>query len=878
MDFRWRSLLPLLALILGGARLFAAGTREQTAYDAAVAEFRDEAWSRAETGFAQFADKYRDSTNVPMALLLEAQAEFEQGKLTNAITLLSDPGHLAKAGRLADQYLYWIGELQFTNADLANAAETFLALARNHPDSSLRLRAIVSAAAAYAQLRDWRRHDAVLEDPNGIFQRAAQSDPGNELVRDGQLSLENSKLQQGNPAVATAVYEWLTNHWPTLNQPQQCQAVSLFCQAKTEQGDFAAALAAATNLVQIAGSPANRHWLAVAWDLQGAALEKMDLIPKAIEAWQNNLTNAPAAQEREAILKIAELQIVQGQLTNAGEMLTNFLAQFPKDLSADIALLTAGELHLRESAAQPGATNQLSAARDCFSALTNSPLAGKAWLDRGWCDSLTGDTAGSLADFTAAAQSLPPSEDQAMARFKMGDAQFALTNYAGALENYRAVLDDFTNLPAVAATFGGRALYQSLRACLALNDLPGAGNALAQILRQYPTNDLAAGGMLDYGGKLAAEANGPAARAEFQQFLAQFPDSRLRPEVELSIAHSYEVERNWPAAIAGYQGWLDRFPTNSLRPQVIYALALADYKAGNETNAFNLFTNFVALFPANDLAPQAQMWVAGYFFGLGGTNYLAAEKNYELVYQNPNFPTNNLAEVAQMMAGRAARARQDYNGAIRGYFIPLEADPNCPTDIWVQVVFDHGESLMLMESPETNNPLANFQRAVNVFSQICQLYPTNEAGALAWIEIGRCDLQLTNYDAATNAFAQVLNTNMQATVSSRCEAQVFIGETLENKADLAAGDARNALLNLALHQYQDVFYTHVGENLPPGETADPFWVKESGLAAARLEESLQNWRQALLLYQDLTNYPSLQPDLRDKIETIKREHPEAEKN
>ena len=40
-----------------------------------------------------------------------------------------------------------------------------------------------------------------------------------------------------------------------------------------------------------------------------------------------------------------------------------------------------------------------------------------------------------------------PSEDLAVARFKTGDAMFALTNYAGALENYRAVLDDFTDFP-----------------------------------------------------------------------------------------------------------------------------------------------------------------------------------------------------------------------------------------------------------------------------------------------------------------------------------------------------------------------------------------------------------------------------------------------
>ena len=84
----------------------------------------------------------------------------------------------------------------FKTRILPNAAETFVSLAQNFPESPLRLRAVVEAAAAYAQLADWRQHDALLEDTNGVFQRAAQLDPGNELVADGQLSLENSKFRQ----------------------------------------------------------------------------------------------------------------------------------------------------------------------------------------------------------------------------------------------------------------------------------------------------------------------------------------------------------------------------------------------------------------------------------------------------------------------------------------------------------------------------------------------------------------------------------------------------------------------------------------------------------------------------------------------------------
>ena len=802
-----------------------------------------------------------------MALLLEAQAQFKQGKFTSAIALLTDASHLAKAGALADQYAYWTGEAQFQNGDFADAAETWIGLAQKFPKSPSRLRAVVEAAAAFGQMTNWSKVDDLLGDTNGVFQRAARLEPGNELVLDGELSLENSKYQQRDFRGVTVVYEWLTNQWQTLNQIQQCQGAYLFYQANLELGDFATALAAATSLVQIAGSPPNQEWLATAWASQGEALEQLSRTDEAIAAYRENLTNAPVKQKRYAILKIAELEFVHGDLTNAEEALTNFLARFPEAVSADIALLTLGELQLKDYAAQPSATNGLAAARDSFdqfiSEFTNSPLLGKAYLDRGWCRWLAGDLTNSLADFISAAQSpgLPP-EDLAGARFKMGDAMFALTNYAGALENYRAVLDDFTNLPAVAGVLGDRALYQSLRANLQLTNYDGASNALAQILKRFPSSDLAPDSTLLYGEGLAA-ANGARARAVFQQFLVQFPGSPLRAEVEFAIARTYELEKIWPAAITGYQGWLKDFPTNDLRPPAVYALALANAQAGNETNAFGLFTNFVAQFPTNDLTPQAQWWIADYFFGLGEANYADAEKNYKLLYQN--FPTNELAYPAQMMAGRAAMGRQDDKDAIR-YFSALEGDTNCPMDLRVQAAFAHGDALMEMDSPDTNKPLANFSVAItNEFAPIIQLNPTNEAAARAWGKIGECCLQLANYDAATNACAQVLNTNVQADVSLRSEAQIIIGTALEKKAALATGDAQIALLKLAKENYLDVFDSQIGYKLRGAETADPYWVQKAGLAAARLEE----WPQALNIYRDLTNaWPSLQASLGNKIDRL----------
>ena len=882
MAFRWQWLLILLALSTGGERSFAATTREDRAYAAAVTAFQDGMWSRAETEFAQFVQKYPDSGRRSEAVLMQAEAEFKQGKLPQAIALLT--ARQAEAGNLADQYVYWIGEAQFQNGDFSAAAETFVSLTRDFPESSLRLRVVVEAASSLAQTNEWPQVVSLLEETNSVFQRAAQMDSGNELVSRGQLLLARAKFAQNDFTGAAAVLGSLNS--PTLKPELDWQRAYLLHQVKLAAGDTNAALAATTNLVQIARLEKNDVLRAESLALRARVLEQLGQKAGAVAAYQEILAlNPPVERQRQAILKMAELAIALDRFSDAEDSLQKFRAQFPASAAADVALLTLGELHLKDYTAQMATTNHLAEATNhlreaqarfdqFLGAFKNSPLAGKAYLDRGWCNWLAaknsesvGDIkaaaqkyAESLDDFSAAAQSadLPPSEDLAVARFKMGDAMFALTNYAGALENYRAVLDDFTNFPAVARALGDRALYQMLRANLELKDLAGASSAMARILKLYPASDLADSGLLLVGEGLADARPPAAARALFQKFVETSPNSPLRPQVELAVARTYEREQDWPSAIGQYENWRNDFPTDALRPQADYALAQANFQAGNETNAFGLFTNFVAQFPTHDLAPLAQYWVADHYFRLGGTNYVDAERNYKMLYQNTNWQGSPLVYQARLMAGRAAMGLPSYNDAI-DHFISLTSDTNCPPDLNAQALFAYGSALMLSDSRDTNNPLANFQLATNMFNQICQLYPTNEPGALAWNEIGDCDLQLGAFDAATNAYAQVFNSPF-ANISARSRAQIGFGIALEKKAVLVSGASQNELLDQALDNYLDVFW---GDNLRDGEQWDLFWVKKAGLQAAPLVGRLNDPDAERAFYGSLKG---VLPQLTDLIE------------
>lgn len=833
MTFFRRWLFILSALILGVGPLFAAGmTREQRAYAAAVASFRDGLWSHAETNFFQFLKKYPDSTNAPSAVLLLAQAEFRQGEFAHAGALLDQ--YNPEAGSLADQYAYWKAESLFASGNFSTSAKTFASVSHDFPQSSLRLAAQVEGASAYARILDWKQVENLLEDSNGVFLLTERLAPANELVSRGRLLLAQAKSARNDFPGALSILNLMPSQ--PLPPPLDWQRARLYCQVKMALGDNQGALVAATNLLQIAQSEDNDAHISESVAVQAGLLEKLNHLEEALAVYRLNLTNsAPPDSQLQAVLKVAELAVALKQYPVAEQSLDQFLTQFPDSPAAAVALFTVGELRLNLAQAQdtdqPAELEQARASFGHFlTTYTNSPLMGKAFLDRGWCGWLSSNYSGSLADFQDAARRLPPSEDLAVARFKEGDDFFALNDFSAARTNYQSVLNDFSAFPAVEKDLGGRALYQIIRASLALQDNATANNALNRLLKRRVLDEFAESSALLLG---ESTVDPRQARAVFQRLKARFPSSAWYPQIDLAVARTYEQEQDWPAAVTNYEAWVKTFPTNSLLPEAEFALALASFQAGNETNALNQFTRFVTQFPTNDLAPQAQWWVADYFFRRGGansTNYLNAEYDYKDIFQNTNWQDSPLVYPAQLMAGRAAMSRQGYTDAIR-YFTTAISDSNCPPDLADQARFAYGSVLMQMPSTDTNNPLANYAQATNVFNQI-----TGGLRPRALGEIGDCAFQMGDYVSATNAYEQVFGAASPAGISLRSQAQVGFGLVLEKIAAQSAGPDQTNLLAQARDNYLDVFY---GNNLRKDETVqDAFWTKKAGLLALPLIQAL----------------------------------------
>jgi TolA-binding protein len=864
----WRAVLTLVLLLLPGGRASAASVAETRAFDAAVKDFQlgGLSWERAEVEFAEFVKKYPASEHYADAVLLQAQARFKQKQYDGVVELLQT--EQSKAGKLADQFTYWIAEALFRAAKYQPAVDAYARLIKEYAASNLRPEAILGEAEARSKQGDWSGVTNQLRQPDGPFQQLAKSNPTNEMVVRCYLLLNEGELMQKNYPGAEETLGLLAQR--KLGPELEWRRQYLLCRTKLESGHPEDALEISTNLVT-AGNVESR---ARGADFRAGIFEQLNRLPEAVATYETNLAgDLPGELQRQAMLKVVDLNLKQNKTELAAQKLEEYLIKHPNERASDLAILTLGELRLQEHFKQLNrdlkaneATNLLEQAQARFEALittfTNSAFLGKAQLDLGWCLWTEGKLSESQAAFSNAVQRLPVSEDQAVARFKLADIQFQQMNFADAVTNYEFVATHYDAFVSVMEILREQALYQIVRSGMAQTNLMVANNAMARILELYPNGLLADRSMLLVGQGLNREERPARAREVFSEFVSKFPGSPLLPEVQLAIARTYENEGNWRAAIASYDKWTAIHTNGTALPRAEFCRAWANFKAGDEMNAFSLFTNFVARFQTNQLAPKAQYWVGEFFWNRA--QFERAESSYQEVFQK--WPSSTQAYQAAWMAGLAAMERSFYQDAISYFTNYLTSNSNCPIELTMRAQYAYGDALVGLASAKTN--LSNFTEAISIFDGIATKYTNSAIAPMAWGRIGDCYRQLatadpTQYDRAIKSYQKVIDSPL-ADPSARGMAGWGIALSLEEMARLKPLNERSQLLKQALNHYLDVID---GKNLREDQKQDLAYVGKAGLDAGKLAEELGQWEQALNLYRRLANdLPPLQHILEMRIQ------------
>lgn len=891
--------------------LDAASQAEVRAYEAALRRLQTGAYDLAERELVEFQKDYPQSDKTPEVVLLQAECRYRLGQFDSGLKLLHEK--LAGAGIVTDQYRFWIGESLFQLGRYGEAAAAFARLLQEFPASGRRLEASVGEAFAHFRLGDYQRAFGLLDLPEGAFRQAAKNRPADELVVRGELLFAEACLvlkefRKGEDALRRLAERNLP---PELSWRTQYLVARL--QFEDQRAD--AALQTLTNLIAELTPVTNALSLALQADaaaFRGEIFEKKGDLEAAIQAYERNLAaTVPADRRQHAVQRIVAVALAQNKIGEASKRLESFVFQNPKDNSLDLLRLTLGELRLKEyfglpENARKANTNLLAQARPQFGqviANTNTALGGKASLNLGWCfweegqnTASTNRIAEGLAAFRTAAEILPHSEDQAVALFKRADCQFVLADYAGAVTNYWQVVTNYADLSGVKESLADFALFQVVRASIDLGDLAGANRAVEKILADYPEEFFGGRGVLLYGQALnrqdaTAQELTLNARRLFDDFCKRFPASPLVPEIELAIARTYEHEGDWNEAIHHYDRWVTNHAGHASLPRAQFDRAWSHYRAGDEPQAFNLFTNYVAQFETSSMAPLAQHWIGEYY--LRQEKYDLAELDFQKIFKNTNWPPTELTFQARMMAGRAAYFRQGYPAAI-GYFTNLINDlindpgPVAPATLLPEAYYALADTFIGYAEAVVGatNALDNYRLAIATLEKITAKYPTNRLALLAWGRRGDCYLQGATaepklYEDAVAAYSNVIRSDL-SDIAARSQAEVGIGHVetgLASGLEKQAGQAspsdrerllaeRTRLLTEALGHYLNVAE---GKNLRASEQANPFWVKEATLYAARLAKDQQRWDVAANLYRGLIDtVPALRRTWEARLEELEQ--------
>jgi TolA-binding protein len=859
--------LLLAAILVCGGRLGSSAlgalppenAPEEEAFRYAFNLFHDFLYPLAESSFGDFLAKYPNSAHRADAILYLARARLEQSNFNGAIDLLQKS--FAQAGGLRPDYIFWMATARYAAGDLTRATEDFATVAKENPPSPLRLKAAYYEAEAHSRTGDWPGVIRLLQQTNGPFQLAAGADAKNDFAAMGWLLLGEALLHEHRQAEGEKLVLGLDP--AGLTQDLRWRHQYLLCQLQLEGGRDQAALNTSTNLLALALDP--RHQ-AASYFLQGEIFEKLGRPADALGDYANNLADSqPQAVQWQALARTIQLSVALNPLPQAIQALATLIEQHPQAQAQDLARLSLGELYLKASAGQsnaPAATNALGVADTnnlLFSALTNfnmvisnytnSPLLAKARLDRGWCYWLSTNIPAAKVDFEEAAAHLPFSQDQAVARFKLADAQFFLKDYAGAARNYGLVLTLYDKLPEVTNSFFDLALYQMAEADIQRGDEEGARAAVDKILRWYPGSYFGEQGSLLMGEDLTRKYDYAGARKVFLDLRERSPHSPLLAAVEYAIARTYDYEGNWNAARAQYKQWEINHAGDALLPEVEFHLALACGKAGRTNEALADFTRFIARFPNNPLTPWAQNCVADDYYNR--SDFISAEKIYQELSKNSG--AGDLAYQAYFWAGKSALARSDIKEA-HDHFVDLVNLTNAPLTLVTNGYLALGDTLFqeYLSSP-TNE--VYLREAIAAVEECTNGAPSNAIAVEALGRLGDYYFQWaalgTNTYAAAKQMYETIVKFPPASVSMAARSQALVG--------LGLVAEQQHQFDQALSNYCIVVYSSL-------DRFDPYWLERAGEYAARICEEQQHWNQAVKVYERvLEAVPALRPVLEKKI-------------
>ncbi len=836
----WLGLVLFLASALPVARA-QEPTPDQLAFDAALRAMDGRLYQRAAEEFAAMAEAFPNSP-------LRAAA-IERSRLAR-------------------------GEAALASGQWRPAADAFAGFLKDFPGSTNRLHGSLREALALLRSGDAVGARDRIAGVGSPFQVAlASGSIPAEAGFEGHLLLAEARQRNGEHAAALQALDAAS---PYATDPgRQWRRERLRHDVAVDGKLPGPRMLAAEALLSLSGSSTNQVLKAEANALAARAHFDAGQPERAEPLWERNTAaDIPPAFQREAIVQVGQALLARGNLPVARARLERFLNGRPVDPNWHPVRVLLGQVLFRQYAAarSSGAGSAEFAGLPTLvlgqleAVLTNQPppdLAGPIQYLRGWClweEGLAQPArlAEAEAAFRRAIESLPPSAEQATARFKVGDASLLRGDPVTALSHFMAVAQGYTNDPVVARELRPMAWQQAIAAAIAATNAAAASTAMERLLQTHPDAEVSGRSALLVGQSLVRQGAAESGRALLARFAERFPDAPVTASVRLALASAFMAERQWAPALRELDGWVVRYTNHPSLPQAEYDRAYASAESGLATNAVEQFRALAQRFPTNALSQTAQLWLGTHFYNLG--DFGQAELAYVGVLTNGLWKGSAAAQRARLLASQAALARGSSTNAIQ-YLLELLNDPLTPEPERASGYFYLGEARLAALPPGTNAPMAGFAEALEAFTGAARF--TNQPVVVAaWGRMAYCQLQLAAQSPlalsrAVELFQRILE-SPAADVASRAKALVGMGSACERMAS-GKGPAEAAEFSeRALKNYLDVV---LGSGfLRPGESVPPRLLEEAGVAAGQLLEERRRFVEADGLYDRLgRELPALKP-------------------
>lgn len=821
--------------------LFVAATPEETKlYRLAQAAFKDGIYDLAERQFAEFLKQFPESAQADGAQLLLGRAQLYQGKWQDAVTTLQ--GALTKfPEKRPDSFRFWLAEAYVRGEKYAEAESRYADLLETMPRSSYRPQALYGQA--YAQFKQ-ENYDAAAESLELLAKLAPKEEVGQEaeLLR-GQLDLARGALEPAEKIFAEVIAKY-----PDTRTAYRADIWFGESLARREQFEdalkhYATVIAAFKDKPN---KPVDAQLAAEAWNGEGWVFWKQGKFTEAAEAFSLAFTNAQSRQlKRDALLKLGEASVRAGKLADGVAKLKSFLQTNPADPLAEEVQLAIGNLLM-------GSDDFKAALPEFVSFITKFPksaLLAKANMNAGWCAWKLNQTAEALSyfkqAFALASDAAGENKDPALASealFKVGDAQYALGEYADAINSYQRLISS-----APGNKLLDRAMFQLGQSYQRTRNAEAASHTFGSLIEQFPASDYAPEAQFNIGVINVGLGKEEEARAAFRDVVSKFPQSDWAQRAALAVGESFYREAKYDEAAAEFDKLIQAAPQSELGQRAFYNRGWCYFAKGQPDKTLAEFSEFLKKYPESPLAPDVQFWIADYY--MKQKDFIKAQEQFQLLAKT--YATSKLADSAQYMAGRAAYLRQDYKTAIELYEALIKGFPESS---WrCDARFGEGDAL---------SELGQFEDALIVFDSLLTQFPDCYLLCDAQGRKADCLFTLNRYDDAVLSYRKALDCARELDPAIRNQLYYKLGQSYEKAGKLTD----------AFEWYSKAVYEQ-SETPDPSAPPERFWMCKAGLAAGAVKEQQQAWRDAITLYERVAGLcADMKPLLEERIRKIRVEH------